>query len=84
MSVEHVSLVDHRQLLVTFIKLRKLVVIMYAVTDVACRLVALKIMELLRATNLVHQAFFTQMTARITHSFEFAGILQLLVSILIR
>jgi hypothetical protein len=59
------------------------VVIVYAVTDVACRLVALKIMELLRATNLVHQAFFTQMTARITHSFEFAGILQLLVSILI-
>ena len=58
-------------------------VIVYAVTDVACRLVALKIMELLRATNLVHQAFFTQMTARITHSFEFAGILQLLVSILI-
>jgi len=59
------------------------VVIVYAVTDLACRLVALKIMELLRATNLVHQAFFTQMTARITHSFEFAGILQLLVSILI-
>ena len=58
-------------------------VIVYAVTDLACRLVALKIMELLRATNLVHQAFFTQMTARITHSFEFAGILQLLVSILI-